>query len=110
MNLFEKRRLKKTVHLARHLVRHALHMREDVGPAADIAADHVMTVIAQPSRTNVLHNVMKSHHNVAATQVQSPSWGVKSANQKLIKRKKAMLVAMLAVKAKPFALVAMRKR
>ena len=38
MNFFAKRRLKKTVHLARHLVRHALNMREDVGPAAAVAA------------------------------------------------------------------------
>ena len=38
MNFFEKRRLKKTVHLARHLVRHALNMREDAGPAREVAA------------------------------------------------------------------------
>jgi signal peptidase I len=38
MNFFAKRQLKKTVHLARHLVRHALNMREDVAPAADLAA------------------------------------------------------------------------
>ena len=38
MNYFEKRRWKKTVHLARHLVRHALNMREDVGPARDVAS------------------------------------------------------------------------
>lgn len=37
MNFFEKRRLKKTAHLARHLVRHALNMREDVAPAAELA-------------------------------------------------------------------------
>ncbi len=33
MTFFEKRRLKKTVHLAGHLVRHALNMREDVASA-----------------------------------------------------------------------------
>ena len=38
MNFFAKRRLKKTVHLARHLVRHALNMREDAGPAREVAA------------------------------------------------------------------------
>jgi len=38
MNLFEKRKMKKMVHLARHLVRHALHMREDIAPAPDIQA------------------------------------------------------------------------
>ena len=38
MNFFAKRRLKKTVHLARHLVRHARHLREDIAPAADVAA------------------------------------------------------------------------
>lgn len=38
MNFFAKRRLKKTVHLARHMVRHALNMREDVAPAGDLAA------------------------------------------------------------------------
>ncbi len=38
MNFFERRRLKKTVHLARHLVRHARHMRADLGAAADLAA------------------------------------------------------------------------
>lgn len=38
MNFFEKRRLKKTVHLAGHLVRHALRMRGDVAPAGDLAA------------------------------------------------------------------------
>ncbi len=37
MNFFEKRKMKKMAHLARHLVRHALHMREDVASAADIA-------------------------------------------------------------------------
>jgi signal peptidase I len=38
MNFFAKRQLKKTVHLARHLVRHALHMRADVAPAREIEA------------------------------------------------------------------------
>ncbi len=38
MNYFEKRRLKKTVHGVRHLVRHAQRMREDVAPAAELAA------------------------------------------------------------------------
>ena len=38
MNYFRKRNLKKTVHLARHLVRHALNMREDVAPAPAVAA------------------------------------------------------------------------
>ncbi len=38
MNFFAKRRLKKTVHLAGHLVRHALHMRGDIAPAGDLAA------------------------------------------------------------------------
>ncbi len=38
MDFFEKRRLRKTAQLAGHLVRHALRMREDVAPAADIAA------------------------------------------------------------------------
>ena len=38
MNFFRKRNLKKTVHLARHLVRHALNMREDVAPAPAVAA------------------------------------------------------------------------
>jgi signal peptidase I len=38
MNFLEKRRLKKVVHLAGHLVRHARHMREDVAPAEDLAA------------------------------------------------------------------------
>ena len=38
MNFFEKRNLKKAVHAARHLVRHALNMREDVAPAAHVAA------------------------------------------------------------------------
>ena len=38
MNFFQKRSLKKTVHLARHLVRHALNMREDVAPAPAVAA------------------------------------------------------------------------
>jgi signal peptidase I len=38
MNFFEQRRLKKTVHLARHLVRHALNMRGDVASAGDIEA------------------------------------------------------------------------
>lgn len=38
MNFFEKRRLKKNVHLAGHLVRHALRMREDVAPAGDVSA------------------------------------------------------------------------
>lgn len=37
MNFFEKRRVKKLVHVADHLVRHALNMREDVAPAADLA-------------------------------------------------------------------------
>ncbi len=38
MNFLERRRLKKMVHLAGHLVRHARHMREDVARAADLAA------------------------------------------------------------------------
>ena len=38
MNFFRKRNLKKTVHLARHLVRPALNMREDVAPAPAVAA------------------------------------------------------------------------
>ncbi len=38
MNYFEKRRLKKTVHLALHMVRHARRMREDLAPAGDVAA------------------------------------------------------------------------
>ena len=38
MNYFEKRRLKKTVHLALHLVRHARRMREDIAPAGELAA------------------------------------------------------------------------
>lgn len=38
MNYFEKRRLKKTVHGVRHLVRHAQRMREDVAPAGELAA------------------------------------------------------------------------
>lgn len=38
MNVFAKRRLKKTVQLAHHLVRHALNMREDVAPAREVAA------------------------------------------------------------------------
>lgn len=38
MNFFEKRRLKKLVHLVRHLVRHALNMREDAAPAGTVAA------------------------------------------------------------------------
>jgi signal peptidase I len=41
MNFFAKRQLKKTVHLARHLVRHALNMRADVAPAADVEAARV---------------------------------------------------------------------
>ena len=38
MNFFQKRSLKKTVHLAGHLVRNALNMREDVAPASAVAA------------------------------------------------------------------------
>lgn len=38
MNFLEKRNLKKMVHLAGHLVRHARRMREDVAPADDLAA------------------------------------------------------------------------
>ena len=38
MNFFAKRRLKKEAQAARHLVRHALHMREDVAAAAHVAA------------------------------------------------------------------------
>ncbi len=38
MNFIEKRRLKKLVHGVRHLARHAQRMREDVAPAADLAA------------------------------------------------------------------------
>ncbi len=38
MNYFAKRRLKKTVHLAQHVVRHARRMRADVAPPADVAA------------------------------------------------------------------------
>ena len=38
MNYFARRQLKKTVQGARHLVRHALHMRADVGPAPALAA------------------------------------------------------------------------
>lgn len=37
MNFFEKRRVKKLVHLTSHMVRHALNMREDIAPAADLA-------------------------------------------------------------------------
>jgi hypothetical protein len=37
MNYFERRQLKKTVHLARHMVRHALNMREDAGEEAALA-------------------------------------------------------------------------
>lgn len=40
MNFFEKRRVKKGVQAAGHMVRHALHMREDVAPEADLAAAH----------------------------------------------------------------------
>ena len=38
MNFLAKRRLKKTVHVVRHLVRHALNMREDVAPAGLVAS------------------------------------------------------------------------
>jgi len=38
MNIFQKRKLKKMVHLARHLVSHALHMREDVASPQDLEA------------------------------------------------------------------------
>ena len=38
MNFFARRQLKKTVQGVRHLVRHAQRMREDVAPAADLAA------------------------------------------------------------------------
>jgi signal peptidase I len=38
MNFFERRRLKKTVHLAGHLVRHAQRMRADTAAAGDLAA------------------------------------------------------------------------
>lgn len=38
MNYFEQRRRKKWVHLAGHLVRHAVRMRGDVAPAGDLAA------------------------------------------------------------------------
>ena len=38
MNFFERRQLKKTVHLARHMVRHALNMRGDVGEEAALSA------------------------------------------------------------------------
>ena len=38
MNFFERRRLKKLVHLAQHLVRHALHMRADIAAPAPLAA------------------------------------------------------------------------
>ncbi len=37
MTYFEKRRVKKMVHVAMHLVRHARHMREDVAAVADLA-------------------------------------------------------------------------
>lgn len=36
MNLLQKRKLKKHVHLARHLLNHALNMREDIAPASDV--------------------------------------------------------------------------
>ncbi len=38
MDYFARRRLKKMAHLAGHLVRHALNMREDVAAAGDVAA------------------------------------------------------------------------
>ena len=38
MNYFARRKLKKTVQIARHLVRHALNMREDIGPAGAVIA------------------------------------------------------------------------
>jgi signal peptidase I len=38
MNIFQKRNMKKTVHLAQHLVRHALHMRGDVASSQDLQA------------------------------------------------------------------------
>ena len=38
MNYFERRRLEKAAHLAGHALRHALRMREDVAPAAALAA------------------------------------------------------------------------
>ena len=38
MNFLAKRRMKKTVHLVRHLVRHALNMREDIASPAHVAA------------------------------------------------------------------------
>jgi len=38
MNIFQKRTMKKKVHLALHLVHHALHMREDVASPQDLQA------------------------------------------------------------------------
>jgi len=38
MNIFQKRKMKKTVYLAQHLVRHALHMRGDVAVPQDLQA------------------------------------------------------------------------
>ena len=37
MNILEKRRLKKMAHMAGHMVRHAVRMREDVAPAKAVA-------------------------------------------------------------------------
>ena len=52
MNFLAKRRMKKTVHLVRHLVRHALNMREDVAPAADVAA--ALAAVADGSSLSVV--------------------------------------------------------
>ena len=38
MNFLARRKLKKTVHLVRQVLRHALRMRVDIAPAEDVAA------------------------------------------------------------------------
>lgn len=38
MNFIARRKLKKMVHLARQILRHAIHMRADIAPAEDVAA------------------------------------------------------------------------
>ena len=50
MRFFEIRRLKKTAHLARHLVRHALDMREDIAPAGDVAAARAAEAVLDAAR------------------------------------------------------------
>ena len=47
MNFFQRRNLKKTVHLTRHMVRHALNMREDVGDKAALAATRAAEINLQ---------------------------------------------------------------